>query len=54
MFEPKNGFPSVFEACVLTDDFIPAVEAAVPAGVTFMAAVGGRGSSRVYKVFSYA
>lgn len=37
----RDGFQSVFGARVLTDDFIPAVEAGVDAGIEYMEAGGG-------------
>lgn len=37
----RDGFQSVFGARVLTDDFIPAVEAGVHAGIEYMEAGGG-------------
>lgn len=46
----RDGFQSVFGARVLTQDFIPAVEAAVDAGVTHMEAGGG---ARFQSLFFY-
>lgn len=37
----RDGFQSVFGARVLTDDFLPAVEAACDAGITWLEAGGG-------------
>jgi len=37
----RDGFQSVFGARALTDDFIPAVEAGVHAGIEYMEAGGG-------------
>ncbi|MFQ5964508.1 MAG: biotin/lipoyl-containing protein [Candidatus Scalinduaceae bacterium] len=46
----RDGFQSVFGARVLTQDFIPAVEAAVEAGITHMEAGGG---ARFQSLFFY-
>jgi pyruvate carboxylase subunit B len=46
----RDGFQSVFGARALTDDFIPAVEAAVQAGITYMEAGGG---ARFQALFMY-
>ncbi len=46
----RDGFQSVFGARVLTDDFIPAVEAAVHAGIEYMEAGGG---ARFQSLFLY-
>ena len=37
----RDGFQSIFGARVLTKDFIPAVEAAVAAGITHFESGGG-------------
>ena len=43
----RDGFQSVFGARVLTEDFIPALEASIEAGITHFEAGGGaRGRSR--------
>ena len=47
----RDGFQSVFGARVLTDDFLPAVEAARDAGITYMEAGGG---ARFQALFMYA
>jgi pyruvate carboxylase subunit B len=46
----RDGFQSVFGARVLTDDFLPAVEAARAAGITYMEAGGG---ARFQTLFMY-
>ncbi len=46
----RDGFQSVFGARALTDDFIPAVEAGVHAGITHMEAGGG---ARFQAIFMY-
>jgi pyruvate carboxylase subunit B len=46
----RDGFQSVFGARALTDDFIPAVEAARHAGITYMEAGGG---ARFQSLFMY-
>ncbi len=46
----RDGFQSVFGARVLTDDFIPAVEAAAQAGITHFEAGGG---ARFQSLFMY-
>jgi pyruvate carboxylase subunit B len=46
----RDGFQSVFGARVLTDDFLPAVEAARAAGITYMEAGGG---ARFQALFMY-
>lgn len=46
----RDGFQSVFGARVLTDDFIPAVEAALQAGISYMEAGGG---ARFQSLFLY-
>ncbi len=46
----RDGFQSVFGARVLTDDFLPAVEAAVHAGITYLEAGGG---ARFQSLFMY-
>jgi pyruvate carboxylase subunit B len=46
----RDGFQSVFGARVLTQDFMPAVEAAVDAGITHMEAGGG---ARFQSLFFY-
>jgi pyruvate carboxylase subunit B len=46
----RDGFQSVFGARVLTDDFLPAVEAARSAGITYMEAGGG---ARFQTLFMY-
>lgn len=46
----RDGFQSVFGARVLTDDFIPAVEAGVHAGIEHMEAGGG---ARFQALFMY-
>jgi len=46
----RDGFQSVFGARVLTDDFIPAVEAAVHAGIDYLEAGGG---ARFQSLFMY-
>ncbi len=46
----RDGFQSVFGARALTDDFIPAVEAAVHAGIEYMEAGGG---ARFQALFMY-
>ncbi|MFO8083392.1 MAG: biotin/lipoyl-binding carrier protein [Desulfobacterales bacterium] len=46
----RDGFQSVFGARVLTDDFLPAIEAARNAGVTYMEAGGG---ARFQALFMY-
>jgi len=46
----RDGFQSVFGARVLTDDFIPAIEAAVDAGIDHMEAGGG---ARFQSLFIY-
>lgn len=46
----RDGFQSVFGARALTDDFIPAVEAAVHAGIDFLEAGGG---ARFQSLFMY-
>ena len=46
----RDGFQSVFGARVLTQDFMPAVEAAVKAGITHMEAGGG---ARFQSLFFY-
>lgn len=47
----RDGFQSVFGARVLTDDFLPAVEAARDAGIAYMEAGGG---ARFQALFMYA
>jgi pyruvate carboxylase subunit B len=47
----RDGFQSVFGARVLTDDFLPAVEAARAAGIGYMEAGGG---ARFQALFMYA
>ena len=44
----RDGFQSVFGARALTDDFIPAVEAARHAGITYMEAGGGARFQSLY------
>lgn len=46
----RDGFQSVFGARVLTDDFLPAVKAAVDAGITHLEAGGG---ARFQSLFLY-
>ena len=46
----RDGFQSVFGARALTDDFLPAVEAARQAGITYMEAGGG---ARFQALFMY-
>lgn len=46
----RDGFQSVFGARALTDDFIPAVEAARHAGIDFLEAGGG---ARFQSIFMY-
>jgi len=46
----RDGFQSVFGARALTDDFLPAVEAARDAGITYMEAGGG---ARFQALFMY-
>ncbi|RJR17134.1 MAG: biotin/lipoyl-binding protein [Desulfobacteraceae bacterium] len=46
----RDGFQSVFGARVLTDDFIPAIEAAVNAGIDYLEAGGG---ARFQSLFMY-
>ena len=46
----RDGFQSVFGARALTDDFIPAVAAAVDAGIDYMEAGGG---ARFQSLFMY-
>lgn len=46
----RDGFQSVFGARVVTDDFIPAIEAAVDAGIDHMEAGGG---ARFQSLFMY-
>jgi len=46
----RDGFQSVFGARALTDDFLPAVEAAREAGITYMEAGGG---ARFQALFMY-
>jgi pyruvate carboxylase subunit B len=46
----RDGFQSVFGARVLTDDFLPAVEAAVHAGIHYLEAGGG---ARFQSLFMY-
>ena len=46
----RDGFQSVFGARVLTEDFLPAVEAAVDAGITHFEAGGG---ARFQSLFLY-
>lgn len=46
----RDGFQSVFGARVLTDDFLPAVETARAAGITYMEAGGG---ARFQALFMY-
>jgi len=46
----RDGFQSVFGARVLTDDFLPAVEAAVEAGIHHLEAGGG---ARFQSLFMY-
>ncbi|MBU1342908.1 MAG: biotin attachment protein [Proteobacteria bacterium] len=46
----RDGFQSVFGARVLTDDFLPAVEAAVDAGIHHLEAGGG---ARFQSLFMY-
>ena len=46
----RDGFQSVFGARALTDDFIPAVEAGVHAGIEHMEAGGG---ARFQALFMY-
>jgi pyruvate/oxaloacetate carboxyltransferase len=44
----RDGFQSVYGARVLTDDFLPAVEAARDAGITWMEAGGGARFQSLY------
>jgi pyruvate carboxylase subunit B len=46
----RDGFQSVFGARVLTDDFLPAIEATVEAGITHLEAGGG---ARFQSLFFY-
>jgi len=46
----RDGFQSVFGARVLTDDFIPALEATLDAGITYLEAGGG---ARFQSLFFY-
>lgn len=46
----RDGFQSVFGARALTDDFLPAVEAAVDAGIDYIEAGGG---ARFQSLFMY-
>ncbi|MBW2177766.1 MAG: biotin/lipoyl-binding protein [Deltaproteobacteria bacterium] len=46
----RDGFQSVFGARALTDDFIPAVEAGIHAGINYMEAGGG---ARFQSLFMY-
>lgn len=46
----RDGFQSVFGARVLTDDFLPALEASVDAGITHLEAGGG---ARFQSLFFY-
>ncbi|OGP58495.1 MAG: biotin attachment protein [Deltaproteobacteria bacterium RBG_13_49_15] len=46
----RDGFQSVFGARVLTNDFLPAVEAAVHAGINYLEAGGG---ARFQSLFMY-
>ena len=46
----RDGFQSVFGARVLTDDFIPALQATVDAGITYIEAGGG---ARFQSLFFY-
>ncbi|MBU0544318.1 MAG: biotin attachment protein, partial [Proteobacteria bacterium] len=46
----RDGFQSVFGARALTDDFLPAVEAAVHAGINYLEAGGG---ARFQSLFMY-
>lgn len=46
----RDGFQSVFGARALTDDFLPAVEAAVHAGIDYLEAGGG---ARFQSLFMY-
>ncbi|HKJ99230.1 MAG TPA: hypothetical protein VJ959_09940, partial [Desulfotignum sp.] len=46
----RDGFQSVFGARALTDDFLPAVEAAVEAGIDHLEAGGG---ARFQSLFMY-
>lgn len=46
----RDGFQSVFGARVLTEDFLPAVEAAVHAGISYLEAGGG---ARFQSLFMY-
>ncbi len=46
----RDGFQSVFGARALTDDFLPAVEAAVEAGIVYLEAGGG---ARFQSLFMY-
>ncbi len=46
----RDGFQSVFGARVLTDDFLPAIEATVDAGITHLEAGGG---ARFQSLFFY-
>ncbi|MHB8763699.1 MAG: biotin/lipoyl-binding carrier protein [Deferrisomatales bacterium] len=46
----RDGFQSVFGARALTDDFLPAVEAAVAAGIDYLEAGGG---ARFQSLFMY-
>jgi pyruvate carboxylase subunit B len=46
----RDGFQSVFGARVLTDDFLPALQASVDAGITHMEAGGG---ARFQSLFFY-
>ena len=46
----RDGFQSVFGARVLTDDFVPALQATVDAGITHMEAGGG---ARFQSLFFY-
>lgn len=46
----RDGFQSVFGARVLTDDFLPALEATVDAGITYLEAGGG---ARFQSLFFY-
>ncbi len=46
----RDGFQSVFGARVLTDDFIPAIDSAIQAGIQYMEAGGG---ARFQSLFMY-
>lgn len=46
----RDGFQSVFGARVLTDDFVPALQASIDAGITYLEAGGG---ARFQSLFFY-